>query len=449
MTRDEPGREMPRSEVPFGEAVKVWLKIGLLSFGGPSGQIALMHRVLVEEKRWLPDDRFLHALSFCMLLPGPEAQQLAVYVGWLLHKAKGGLVAGLLFILPGALVILLLSILYAGFGELRLVQAIFFGIKAAVLAIVVEALLRIAKRALKTAALYALAGAAFIAIFFLAVPFPLIVLAAGLFGFAAARLAPSLLPAVKVSTPGQESETTTARGSLSRSLGLLLLFLPLWFGPLLLLALLLGSDQVFVVEGLLFSKLAVVTFGGAYAVLAYVAQEAVTTYAWLQPGEMLDGLGLAETTPGPLIMVLQFVGFLAAHRNPGTLDPMLAGTLGALITTWVTFVPCFLWIFLGAPYIEALRGNRALAGALTAITAAVVGVILNLAVWFALHVVFGEVTETSVGPLHLLVPDLETLEPVAALLALAAMVAMFRFKLGMLPTLAGCALVGASYMIYL
>ncbi len=431
-------------QVPFGEAFRVWLKIGLLSFGGPSGQIALMHRVLVEEKRWVADDRFLHALSFCMLLPGPEAQQLAVYVGWLLHKARGGLVAGVLFVLPGALVILLLSILYAGFGELKLVQAIFFGIKAAVLAIVVEALLRIAKRALKTAALYALAGAAFVAIFFLAVPFPVIVLAAGLFGFAAARLAPALLPAVK-DTAVEDSNGRQPRGSWRRVLGLLALFLPLWFGPLALLALVFGPDHVFVVEGLLFSKLAVVTFGGAYAVLAYVAQEAVTTYGWLQPGEMLDGLGLAETTPGPLIMVLQFVGFLAAHRNPGALDPMLAGTLGALITTWVTFVPCFLWIFLGAPYIEALRGNRALAGALTAITAAVVGVILNLAVWFALHVVFGEVTESSAGPLHLLVPTLSTIEPAAALLAVAAMVAMFRFKLGMLPTLAGCALLGGLY----
>ena len=433
-------------QVPFGEAVRVWLKIGLLSFGGPSGQIALMHRILVEEKRWLPDDRFLHALSFCMLLPGPEAQQLAVYVGWLLHKAKGGLVAGLLFILPGALVILLLSILYAGYGELRLVQAIFFGVKAAVLAIVVEALLRIAKRALKTAALYALAGAAFVAIFFLAVPFPVIVLAAALFGFAAARFAPALLPAVNGASSVERDTSPSFRGSLARSLGLLALFLPLWFGPLVVLALLLGQGHVFVVEGLLFSKLAVVTFGGAYAVLAYVAQEAVTTYAWLQPGEMLDGLGLAETTPGPLIMVLQFVGFLAAHRNPGGLDPMLAGTLGAIVTTWVTFVPCFLWIFLGAPYIEALRGNRALAGALSAITAAVVGVILNLAVWFALHVVFGEVSEEVIGPLHLLAPTLSTIEPVAALLALAAMIAMFRFKLGMLPTLAGCALLGGLYV---
>ena len=440
MTRDE-----PKQPVPFGEAFRVWLKIGLLSFGGPSGQIALMHRVLVEEKRWVADDRFLHALSFCMLLPGPEAQQLAVYVGWLLHKAKGGLVAGLLFVLPGALVILLLSVLYAGFGELKLVQAVFFGIKAAVLAIVVEALSRIARRALKTAALYALAGAAFVAIFFLAVPFPLIVLVAGLLGYAAARLAPQLLPAANGSSAADSAGVAGPRGSLTRSLGLLAIFLPLWLGPIGLLALLLGGDHVFVVEGLLFSKLAVVTFGGAYAVLAYVAQEAVTTYAWLQPGEMLDGLGLAETTPGPLIMVLQFVGFLAAHRNPGGLDPMLAGSLGALITTWVTFVPCFLWIFLGAPYIEALRGNRALAGALTAITAAVVGVILNLAVWFALHVLFGEVGAVTAGPVHLLVPDLATIEPVAALLAVAALVAMFRFKLGMLPTLAGCALVGGLY----
>ena len=433
-------------QVPFGEALRVWLKIGLLSFGGPSGQIALMHRTLVDEKRWLADDRFLHALSFCMLLPGPEAQQLAVYVGWLLHKAKGGLVAGLLFILPGALVILLLSILYAGFGELQAVQAIFFGIKAAVLAIVVEALSRIARRALKTAALYAVAAAAFIAIFFLAVPFPLIVLIAGLLGFAAARLAPALLPPPPTASEdsAQALEGESLRG-FGRALGLLAVFLPLWLGPLAILALWLGSDHVFVEEGLLFSKLAVVTFGGAYAVLAYVAQEAVATYGWLQPGEMLDGLGLAETTPGPLIMVLQFIGFLAAHRNPGTLDPMLAGALGALITTWVTFVPCFLWIFLGAPYIEALRGNRALAGALTAITAAVVGVMLNLAVWFALHVIFGEVAETEVGVLRLYLPEVATLDPAALLLSLGAMIAVLRFKLGMLPTLGACALLGGLY----
>ena len=438
----------------FAEAVRVWLRIGLLSFGGPAGQISLMHRILVEEKRWIGEARFLHALNYCMLLPGPEAQQLATYVGWLLHRTRGGLVAGSLFVLPGALVILLLSVLYAGFRDLGLVQAMFFGIKAAVLAVVIEAVHRIGKRALKNHLMLALAATAFIGIFFFEVPFPLIVLAAGLIGFAGAHLYPQrfLVGGGHGGVSGgggaaviDDASLTRVRPSLRRAFSVTGVCLVLWLGPILALGLVLGPRAVYVQEGLFFSKMAVVTFGGAYAVLAYVAQQAVDTYGWLAPGEMLDGLGLAETTPGPLIMVVQFVGFLGAYRNPGGLDPMLAGAIGAVLTTWVTFVPCFLWIFLGAPYIEALRGNRALNGSLSAITAAVVGVILNLAVWFGVHVVFARVGEVRAGPLRLLAPDWTSMDPVALALAVAALIAMLRFKAGMLPTLGASAVIGAVY----
>ncbi len=439
--------------VGFGEAFRTWLKIGLLSFGGPAGQIAMMHRILVEEKRWIGEERFLHALNFCMLLPGPEAQQLTVYVGWLLHRTLGGLVAGILFVLPGALVMLALSLLYAGFQELTAVQAIFYGIKTAVLAIVIEAVLRIGRRALRHSIHTAIAGAAFVAIFFLALPFPLIILAAALVGLVGARLAPRAFTAAShgsaSSTPADAAAAraapAAARRSFAGSLAVPAFCALAWLAPLALLALLLGGGNVFVQLGLFFSKMAVVTFGGAYAVLAYVAQQAVATYGWLAPGEMLDGLGLAETTPGPLILVLQFVGFLAAFRNAGGLDPMLAGCLGALLTTWVTFVPSFLWIFLGAPYMEALRGRPALDGALTAITAAVVGVVLNLALWFAAHVLFAEIDEIAVFPLRLVVPVWQTVDPGALALAVAALIALVRFRAGMIPTLAASAALGAAW----
>ncbi|MDA1063714.1 MAG: chromate efflux transporter [Proteobacteria bacterium] len=428
------------------------MKIGLLSFGGPAGQIALMHRILVEEKQWVDEDRFLHALNYCMLLPGPEAQQLATYIGWLLHRIKGGLAAGILFILPGAVVILLLSILYAGFQQFPLTQAIFFGIKAAVLAVVIEAILRIGKRALKTRFMYTLAAMSFLAIFLFDVSFPLIIAAAGVLGFAASRLRPQWLPAsANVATasdaPGHALPQT--QPSLARAIRVSAVCLALWLLPIAGLAAWLGTNHVFVQEGIFFSKMAVVTFGGAYAVLAYMAQQAVETYGWLEPGEMLDGLGLAETTPGPLIMVMQFVGFLGAYRNPGVLDPFVAGTLGALFTTWVTFVPCFLWIFLGAPSVEAVRGNRALAAALSAITAAVVGVILNLAIWFGLHVMFGTVNEVPFLGATLSVPELATLETGSLLLTGAALLAMLRFHVGMLPTLAACALIGTALQLVL
>jgi chromate transporter len=444
--------------IAFGDAVRVWAKIAALSFGGPAGQIAVMHRILVEEKRWIGEERFLHALNYCMLLPGPEAQQLAVYIGWLLHRTWGGLVAGTLFVLPGFVAIMALSWLYAGLGDVPVVEALFFGLKAAVLAIVLEAVVRIGRRALRNPVMVALAAAAFIAIFFFDVPFPLIILGAGLIGLLGARVRlPAFLAGGGHQTIGATAtdaasalgETTPehALPNFAWSLGVAATCLVLWLGPVAALLLMLGTDDVFSQIAVFFSKMAVVTFGGAYAVLAYVAQQAVETYGWLEPGEMLDGLGLAETTPGPLIMVVQFVGFLGAFRDPGALNPFVAGTLGGMLTTWVTFVPCFLWIFLGAPFVEALRGNRTLGGALTAITAAVVGVILNLAVWFGLHVLFGEVRAVEGFGMSLDVPILATINPAALVLMLAALLAMFRFKVGMLPVLAACSAAGVIYFL--
>ena len=432
------------SGASFGAAFRVWLKVGLLSFGGPAGQIALMHRIVVDEKRWLGEARFLHALNYCMLLPGPEAQQLAIYVGWLLHRSWGGIVAGTLFVLPGAVVMMGLSLLYAGYGEVPAIEALFYGIKAAVLAVVIEAVLRIGRRALKTRFAVALAAAAFIGIFFLAMPVPLIVLGAGAIGLIVGRARPELL-AARGAADADDGIAADHRPNLLRhSLVTLLVWGGLWLGPVAALVLLFGPGNVYAAVAVFFSKMSVVTFGGAYAVLAYVAQQAVETHGWLAPGEMLDGLGLAETTPGPLILVLQFVGFLAGHRHAGGLEPWQGGMLAALITIWVTFVPSFLWIFLGAPYIERLRGNRMLAGALAAITAAVVGVILNLALWFALHVLFAVVAERHIAGLRLWVPDATTLDPWALLLAAASLVAMLRFKVGMLPTLGGAAVIGAA-----
>jgi chromate transporter len=440
----------------LAEATRVWARIALLSFGGPAGQIAIMHRVLVEEKRWLGDGRFLHALNFCMLLPGPEAQQLATYIGWLLHGARGGLIAGLLFILPGAIAILALSWIYVLFGEVGIVSAAFFGLKAAVLAIVLQAVVRIGARTLGNNTLRAIAAIAFVAIFAFGVPFPVIVLAAGLIGFVGARAGAAAFqarsghgaaggPHVADAETLLGEELTgippeARRNAFRAGVGAVVL----WLAPVALIALLAGPDSVFTDIATFFSRMAVVTFGGAYAVLAYVAQEAVGTYGWLAPGEMLDGLGMAETTPGPLIMVLQFVGFLAAFREAGWASPLLAGTLGGLLATWVTFAPCFAWIFLGAPFIEGLRGNRALGAALTAVTAAVVGVILNLAVWFAIHVIFGGVRRVEAGPLAIDLPRFETIDWVAAALAALALVAVFRLRLGMTTVLAGSAALGVA-----
>jgi chromate transporter len=441
--------------VSFGEAVRVWVRVALYSFGGPAGQIAVMHRILVEEKRWVSEERFLHAMNFCMLLPGPEAQQLATHIGWLLHRIRGGLVAGGLFILPGFISILALSVLYAGFQEATLVQALFYGLKPAVLAVVIEAVIRIGRRALKNGVMVGLAAGAFISIFFLDVPFPLIVLGAGLIGLVGGRLREDLFLVIREPSPGPSAEMSFAtdglavatRPPLSRTLRTAGLWLFIWLAPLGALAVVVGSSSVFVQEGLFFSKAAVVTFGGAYAVLAYVAQQAVDVYGWLQPGEMLDGLGMAETTPGPLIQVVQFVGFMGAYRASGGLHPMAAGVLGSIVTTWVTFAPCFLWIFVGAPYIEYLRGRKALTSALSAITAAVVGVILNLAVWFALHTLFGEVGEVVWKGMRLFVPVWQTVDPAAVGITLLASLGLFRFKFGMIRTLLLSALVGLVYYL--
>jgi chromate transporter len=422
----------------FSEALKVWFKIGCLSFGGPAGQIALMHKIVVDEKRWLPEARFLHALNFSMLLPGPEATQLATYAGWLLHGVRGGLAAGILFVLPGAFVMLGLSLLYVygrGFGP---VDGALFGIKAAVLVIVIEALVRIGKRSLKSQLLVALAALGFIGIYFFALPFPLVVLAAALIGFTVARRAPEQLALADTS-----AMSVPERSGRWRQFGIsLAIGLVLWWAPVALAALLLGGSHVLVAIGLFFSKLAVVTFGGAYAVLTYMAQQAVETHGWLSAPEMVDGLGLAETTPGPLILVTQFVGFLAAFREAAPFTPLVAGLIGAALTTWVTFVPAMLWIFAGAPFIEELRGNRQLAGALAAITAAVVGVILNLSVWFALHVLFGNVTEKHWGPLRWFALDPRALDSHAAVLAVTAAILAFRFHRSLIEVIAVMALLG-------
>jgi chromate transporter len=449
----------PHHGVPFSEAVKVWARVAALSFGGPAGQIAVMHRIIVEEKRWIGENRFLHALNYCMLLPGPEATQLAIYIGWLMHRTLGGVVAGTLFVLPGFVALMALSWIYALLGNVGIVQALFFGLKAAVLAIVLEAVVRIGRRALKNEVMVGLAALAFIAIFFFDVPFPLIVLGAALIGFAGGRAevaaflvggghggghGPALADSESLLGEGMPAH---ARPDLGWSLKVTAISLVLWLAPVIALMLALGTGDVFAQIGIFFSKMAVVTFGGAYAVLAYVAQAAVDDYGWLAPGEMLDGLGMAETTPGPLIMVLQFVGFMGAFRNPGGIDPILAGTLGGILATWVTFAPCFLWIFLGAPFIEGLRGNKALSAALSTITAAVVGVILNLAVWFALYTLFGEVVVHHIGPLKLQTPTPGSLNVAALVLTLAAIVALFRFRLGMVTVLAGAALAGIAYHI--
>nr|WP_314093392.1 chromate efflux transporter [uncultured Shinella sp.] len=449
----------PAHGVSFGEALKVWARVAALSFGGPAGQIAVMHRIVVDEKRWIGEGRFLHALNYCMLLPGPEAQQLAVYIGWLMHKTLGGLVAGLLFILPGFLSILALSYVYVIFGDASVVEGLFFGLKAAVLAIVVQAVFRIGSRALTNPAMLAIAAVAFLAIFAFKVPFPLIVLLAGLIGYLGSKSGSRLFRTAAGHAAGKgailqdrdsllgEAMPAHARPGLGWSLKISGTLLCLWLLPVALIWFVAGGNSVFAQIGIFFSKMAVVTFGGAYAVLAYVAQEAVQHYGWLKPGEMLDGLGMAETTPGPLIMVLQFVGFLGAYRDPGSLSPMTAATLAAILTTWVTFVPCFLWIFLGAPFIERLRGNAALSGALSAITAAVVGVILNLAVWFAVHTLFAEVTVLAAGPLRLELPVPATIILPSALLAVAAAVALFRFKISVLPVLGLSALAGMLWTL--
>ncbi|MBV9571316.1 MAG: chromate efflux transporter [Alphaproteobacteria bacterium] len=445
--------------VPFGEAVRTWARVAALSFGGPAGQIAVMHRILVEEKRWIGETRFLHALNYCMLLPGPEAHELAIYIGWLLHRVRGGLIAGVLFVLPGLVALTALSLIYAKFGHVGAVQALFFGLKAAVLAVVLEAVMRVGKRALKNRGLVLIAALAFVAIFAFAVPFPLIVLGAALIGYLGNRAGLAWFKsggghgAARGETgPPAHIDAVFARGvpehlrpSLGRLLKAVLIGGAIWLGPLVLLALTLGPNNVFTAIAAFNSKMAVVTFGGAYAVLAYMAQQAVEYYHWLKPGEMLVGLGFAETTPGPLISVVQFVGFMAAFRDPGVLTPTMAGILGGALAMWSTFVPPFIWVFAGGPYVEALIGNRALNAALSAVTAAVVGVILNLAVWFALHTLFAHMHPVHAFGLSLDLPVWSSVNWAAVLIAAAAMVAILRFKAGMIPVLAASCLAGLGF----
>lgn len=440
------------------DAIPVWARVGMLSFGGPAGQIAVMHRELVERHQWISDARFLHALSYCMLLPGPEATQLAIYIGWLLHRTVGGLIAGLLFVLPGVLTILGLSVIYALYGQVPLVAALFFGLKAAVLAVVAEAVSRIGRKALKNPLMIGIAIAAFVGIFMFKVPFPLIILTAALAGFAGRWWLPGFFPAPASKAADATSDYLIDRllgqgllqhtkPSAGRSIRVTLMWLAIWLSPVLLVISVFGARSVLAREGIFFSQTAIVTFGGAYAVLAYVAQRAVESFHWITPGQMLDGLALAETTPGPLIMVLQFVAFMGAYQHETGLSPLMAGLAGSLLATWVTFAPCFLWIFLGAPYIEALRSNRALNAALSAVTAAVVGVVLNLSVWFTLHTLFVKVARVDYGPLALDIPQWGTINLFALTLAVAALLAMFRFKVGMGWTLLGCGAISTATLL--
>ena len=443
------GQPAKQRDIKFADAIIVWLKISLLSFGGPAGQIAVMHRLLVDELKWVSEKRFLHALNFCMLLPGPEAQQLTIYLGWLLHRVRGGVVAGVLFVLPGALTVLVLSMIYVTYQQAMAVNSIFFGVKAAVLAIVTTALWRLARKILRNKFLVSITLSAFLASFVFAVPFPIVIVGAALAAYFFGE-APVQTDGLDEDAEGRAIDSRIAAGGSPKpyqALFIAVLCACLWLVPVALLYRWLGAGNVYVQEAMFFSKVAVVTFGGAYAVLSYMAQQTVGHFGWLSAGEMLDGLGMAETTPGPLIMVTQFVGFMGAYRSPGVLDPMMAGCLGALVTTWVTFAPCFLWIFLGAPYIEALRGNRMLAVALRGITAAVVGVVLNLAIWFGLRVMFddlADVTLPSSGVITVSVPVLSSFDPLASAIIAGALLAITRFGVGMIKVLAVSAATGLA-----
>ena len=446
------GRARPTDLVAFGSAVRTWFLISLQTFGGPAGQIAVMQRVLVEEKRWIGQRRFLHALNYCMLLPGPEAQQLATYIGWLLNGARGALAAGTLFVLPGVLALLVLSAVYVGFGQTTAVTALFAGLAPAVVAIVAQAVVRVGRRALGHPALLTIAVAAFLAVFAFSVAFPLVVVAAAIAGWAVGRRAPHALSSAAGggSRVGGEDpppviaddELHAERPSKTRTARVLAVGLLLWAIPLVAVFLLTGPSSVFTELGLFFSGTAVVTFGGAYAVLAYVAERAVEVYGWLAPDEMVRGLALAESTPGPLIMVVQFVAFLGAFRDPGALDPWLAAVLGALLVSWVTFVPCFLFIFLGAPYVERLRSNVSLSAALTGITAAVVGVIGSLGLFFASHTLFARTREATWGPLDVDLPLVATFRPLALAIFVTAAVMVFALRWSTLRTLGLCAALG-------
>ncbi|WP_327591200.1 chromate efflux transporter [Nonomuraea sp. NBC_00507] len=444
----------PADVIPFREAVRAWFLISLQTFGGPAGQIAVMQHTLVEEKRWIGQQRFNHALNYCMLLPGPEAQQLAIYVGWLLNGTRGGLVAGTLFVLPGMLALLALSVVYLLWQDTTVVTALFAGIAPAVLAIVAQAVIRVGKRSLTHPLFVAVAVAAFLALALFGVPFPLVIAVAALVGWTVHKLAPHALKSGNGNggdggpAPLIPDDALHHAQPSRRSAGkILAVGLAAWWLPVAAVVLLFGTDSVLTTQGLFFSGTALVTFGGAYAVLAFVAQRAVETYAWLSPGEMVRGLALAESTPGPLIMVVQFVAFLGAYRDPGALDPWAAAVLGALVTTWVTFAPCFLFIFLGAPYVERLRHNAAISAALTGITASVVGVIANLALYFAEHTLFAKTFTWTWGPLNVQLPEPGTVSPVALGITVAALAMTFVLRWPMLRILAICAALGLATVL--
>jgi chromate transporter len=439
--------------ISISQASRVWAKIGLTSFGGPAGQIALMHQELVEKNRWISEERFLNALNFCMLLPGPEAQQLSIYLGWLLHKTRGGLIAGLLFILPGFLCILLLSLIYVSFGNTLVLNAVFFGLKAAVLAIVIQAIVRIGKKTLKNSLMISVAITSFLALYFLHIAFPLIILGAALIGIIGQRLLPGCF--VTTTTASQNISATYSidtqidqqnperiQASLLRSIKTLLVWLIIWAIPVIAIFIAFGTQSVLGKQAIFFSQTAVFSFGGAYAVLTYVAQRVVDDYHWISPREMVDGLALAETTPGPLIMVLQFVAFVAAYRHQTELSPITAGILASILTVWVTFAPCFLWIFLGAPYIEKLRSNARLQAALKTITAAVVGVIANLSLWFALHTLFGDTQPVQWNFIEFELPQWASIQwPMFAIMALA-LIAIIKLNLSTMKTMLICTVLG-------
>lgn len=434
-----PNPDSSTTNPTFAEAIRVWVRVAAASFGGPAGQIAVIHRTVVEERRWISEQNFVHALSYCMLLPGPEAQQLATYLGWRLHGTRGGLTAGLLFIAPGFLSILLLSILYYSHQQSELLAGVFFGLKAAVLPIVLHAVPRLARRTGGRPLGWTITALSFVAIFAFQIPFPLILLVAAVTGF--------LLYQRSEPVAADQPVADVPHVAFGRVFRVVALWLAVWWIPVLALTAWVGREHVFIREAVFFSQTAVVTFGGAYAVLSYVAQQAVETFGWLSPGEMLDGLGMAETTPGPLIMVLQFVGFLGAARNPGSFNPITAGVIGSVVTAWVTFAPCFLFIFAGAPFVERLLHHRGLSAAMRGISAAVVGVVLNLAVWFALHTLFSDVTTLPLGPAALPWPEWGSFSPGSAIVTVAAGIALIGFRRGLFATLCGGALLGA--LLYL
>jgi chromate transporter len=450
-----PGEARPGAAahlIPFGEALRYWLRLGFINFGGPAGQIAIMHDELVDKRRWISNNRFLHALNYCMLLPGPEAQQLAIYIGWLLNGTWGGIVAGILFVLPAFFLIMALTWTYAAHGDIAWVAAVFYGLRSAVIALVLAAVIRVGSKALKTPALVLVAAAAFVAIFLVKVPFPLIILVAALIGLIGMRLRPPWFPPPSEHGAEDQGDVLIADHhdaavgrTRFRSLKVLLIGLAVWWGPLFVVAWVRGGDDTLTKEAVFFSQAAMLTFGGAYAVLSYINQAAVQTFGWLDPGQMVTGLGLAESTPGPLIMVTQFVGFLGAYRFPGGLDPVVAGVLGATVAVWATFAPCFLWIFLGAPYIERLRGNQALNAALGAVTAAVVGVILNLAVTFGVATLFAEVSQGEVLGMTFPLPDLTSIDLFAVAVAAVAFIGLWKYRWNVLWVVGGSALTGLLY----